>query len=149
FISRDNARTPYQWDDTENAGFTAGTPWLKVNQRYPEVNLKADLASEDSVFRFYQKVIAFRKEHPAVVDGDLTFLLPEDTKTVIYTRKCARECILVFTNHSDTETGIELPEEILSHSWKEALTNRKDGALRTELPTVLEPWEASLFTLSC
>ena len=59
--SRDNARTPYQWDNTANAGFTTGKPWMKVNPNYPDINLAADLEHPDSIFRFYQKLLRLRK----------------------------------------------------------------------------------------
>ena len=61
YKSRDNARTPFQWDDTANAGFTTGTPWIMVNPNYKEINAKDQLEREDSVFRYYQKLIRLRK----------------------------------------------------------------------------------------
>ena len=67
--SRDNARTPMQWDDSENAGFTTGTPWLKVNPNYREINAAAQTDDPDSVFSFYRRLIALRKEHAVFVDG--------------------------------------------------------------------------------
>ena len=148
WVSRDNARTPYQWNGSPNAGFTTGTPWLKVNPRFHEINFEADVQSEDSVFRFYSKLIAFRKAHPAFVDGDLTIYDEEGEKTVLFSRKCARETLLVLANCSDSETEITLPEELLSHGWTEAVTNREGKEARNALPAALEPWEASVFTLS-
>ena len=148
WVSRDNARTPYQWNGKENAGFTTGTPWLKVNRRYPEINYEADRSSEDSVFRFYSELIAFRKAHPAFVDGDLTFYMEDDVQTVLFSRKCARETILVLANCSDKPALITLPEDLKAHVFTEAVTNREGKEPRTALPETLEPWEATVFTLS-
>lgn len=76
--SRDNARVPMQWNAEENAGFTTGTPWLPTNKNYKEVNVEADLQSEDSVYRYYQKVIRFRKEHYDQIEQKITFTVDGD-----------------------------------------------------------------------
>lgn len=76
--SRDNARVPMQWNAEENAGFTTGTPWLPMNKNYKEVNVEADLQSEDSVYRYYQKVIRFRKEHYDQIEQKITFTVDGD-----------------------------------------------------------------------
>lgn len=75
---RDNARTPMQWDDSENAGFTDGTPWIKVNDNYKEINAKSQVDDENSIFNCYRQLIKFRKEYPVFVDGDFTLLLADD-----------------------------------------------------------------------
>ncbi len=68
-LSRDNSRTPMQWDDSEHAGFTTGTPWLKVNPNYKEINVKQALADPNSVYYYYKKLIQLRKQHPVMVYG--------------------------------------------------------------------------------
>lgn len=110
-ISRDNARTPVQWDDTENAGFTAGTPWIPVNPNYREINAAAELKDPSSVFHYYQKLIALRKQYPIVVYGKYKLLLPEDENLFVYTRELADEKLLVVCNFTSQEQEFTLPEE--------------------------------------
>lgn len=108
--SRDNARTPMQWDGSANAGFTAGEPWIEVNENYRQINAEAEMADPDSVFRFYQKLIALRKEYPVIVDGKFTLLFPEDEKVFAYTRSNGDSQLLVLANFSGTEVSCPLPE---------------------------------------
>ncbi len=146
--SRDNARTPYQWNDSENAGFTTGKPWIRVNPRYTEINYEADRKSPDSVFNYYKELIKMRKEHPSVVDGDFEFLMMEHPKMVIYRRKCARETLLVVCNFSDDAVKVELPEEIKASKWERILTNYSDTTPSVEGRTEWLPWEAEVYTLA-
>ncbi|MFC2312379.1 MAG: alpha-amylase family glycosyl hydrolase, partial [Rothia dentocariosa] len=83
---RDNARTPMQWDASENAGFTTGTPWLKVNPRYTDINAAEELANDDSIFYHYSDLIHLRKEHPIVLTGEYRVLNPEDEQVYAYLR---------------------------------------------------------------
>ena len=143
--SRDNARTPYQWDDSENAGFTSGTPWMKVNPSYRKINLAADRNSVDSIFAFYQKLIAMRKEHPAILDGDLQFYLQDHPNVILYTRRCARQLLLVIANKSDAAAAVELPEELKRYQWELILTNYPDTAPSLERSQWL-PWECEVYS---
>ena len=111
FTSRDNARTPVQWDDTENAGFTTGTPWISVNPNYKEINAEAELADPDSVFHYYQKLIALRKQYPIIVYGKYELLLPEDENLFVYTRTLENEKLLTVCNFSEKEQEFGIPEE--------------------------------------
>src|SRR5919202_2730700 len=86
-MSRDNARTPMQWDDSQHAGFTTGTPWLAVNPNYVEVNAKAALADPDSVLHHYRRLIELRHSEPVVAHGDFTILLADDPRVYAYTRR--------------------------------------------------------------
>ena len=146
-ISRDNPRTPYQWNGRENAGFTSGKPWLKLNPRYPEINMEADRASQNSIFAYYQKLIAMRKENPAMVDGTLEMLLPEHPEIVMYLRKTCRQTLLVVCNFSGKEIPTEIPQEVASHGWERILTNREDTTPSLER-TALLPWEAEIYELT-
>ena len=76
-ISRDNARTPVQWDDSLYAGFSTHKPWIGVNPNYKEINAASQMKDDNSVFRFYQKLIALRKEHPVMAHGDFKLCCPE------------------------------------------------------------------------
>lgn len=108
--SRDNARTPMQWDDSKNAGFTAGTPWMAVNPNYTEINAAAQTADPDSVFSFYKELIRLRKEMDVIVYGSYELLDPENPDIYAYTRKLGEEALLVICNFTDKELSIELPE---------------------------------------
>lgn len=96
--SRDNARTPMQWDAGENAGFTAGTPWIRVNPNYREINAAAQRTDPDSVLSLYKKLIRLRREYPVFVDGTFELLLPEDEAIFAYTRSSADEDLMVVCN---------------------------------------------------
>ncbi|WP_274939579.1 glycoside hydrolase family 13 protein [Chordicoccus furentiruminis] len=111
--SRDNARTPMQWDDSVNAGFTTGTPWLRVNPNYTKVNAKEQVNREDSVFHYYRKLIELRHSSELIVYGHNELLLPEDPDLFVYRRylEDGQELICV-CNFSEHERSFELPEAL-------------------------------------
>ena len=109
-ISRDNARTPMQWDDSANAGFTTGTPWIKVNSNYPKVNAKQEVSDPDSVFSYYKKLIRLRHENEIIVYGDYKLLAPEDEALFIYTRMLGTQRLMVLCNF--TEKEVPIPAEV-------------------------------------
>lgn len=104
---RDNARTPFQWDSSENAGFTTGIPWLKVNPRYVEINSEAALHDVDSIFYYYQTLIRLRKEMPVIVHGSFELLLPKHEAIFAYRRQLDREKLIVICNFSAIAQRIE------------------------------------------
>lgn len=137
---RDNARTPMQWDSSENAGFTTGTPWIKTNGNYMEINAAQVLEDEDSIFYYYQKLIALRKENPVFVQGDFALLMEDDSNIFAYTREYEGTKLLVLCNFYSEEVSCELPEEF---SEAEILiSNYKDSR-----SGVLRPYEAKMFRL--
>lgn len=101
--SRDNARTPMQWDDTANGGFTTGTPWIAVNPNYTKINAKEQISRKDSVFRHYQKLISLRHSFPVIVYGHYELLMPEDPDLYVYTRTWEGHSLLVVCNLSENE----------------------------------------------
>ncbi len=109
--SRDNARTPMQWDGTEHAGFTTGTPWLPVNPNHVEINAAAAVADPESVFHHYRRLIALRREHPVVVEGDVRFLLLEHEQLFAYVRRLGDVRLLVVVNLSGAPAAVELGED--------------------------------------
>ena len=118
YKSRDNARTPFQWDDTENAGFTTGVPWIMVNPNYKDINAKDQMNRENSVFRYYQKLIRLRKKYEIIVYGDYDLLLPDDRELYVYTRTLGPEKLLVICNFYENERILDLPDD-----WK--MTEKK------------------------
>ena len=113
FKSRDNARTPMQWDDSPQAGFTDGTPWIPVNPNYREINAKAETANPASVFHYYKKLIALRKQNPIMVYGKYELLLEESEELFVYTRTLEQEKLLVVCNFTDKETPFTIPGEFI------------------------------------
>ena len=146
--SRDNARTPYQWDGSENAGFSTGTPWIKVNPNYTHINLEADRANGDSIFAFYQELIRMRREDPAIIDGDLRFLLDDHEEILLYTRACIRQTLLVVANYSEKNVHFSIPEELENSSWRRRLTNKMDTTPSMGGSRDLLPWEVEIYELA-
>lgn len=136
--SRDNARTPVQWDDTENAGFTTGTPWIGVNPNYTEINAKAETADENSVFHYYKKLIALRKQNPVMVYGKYELLLEDSEELFVYTRTLEEEKLLVVCSFSDKETVFEIPDEFVGKAC--LIANRENAYDKKQV--VLKPYEA-------
>ena len=131
YKSRDNARTPMHWDESPNAGFTEGTPWIKVNPNYTEINAKEQLGRDSSVFRFYQRLIRLRKENPVIVYGRFELLLPEDEDLFMYTRSYEGEKLLVICNFSGKERSVTVPEEFAAGDvW---ISNYERQSVRGEL----------------
>lgn len=145
--SRDNARTPYQWNGGENAGFTTGKPWIKVNPRFTEINLESDIASKDSIFKYYRKLADMRKDCPAIIDGDLNFLAEGNEKIIAYTRACKEQTLLIVANYCATETEYSLPENIKNLKWKRLLTNYDDTSAYIESGRALKPYEVEVYEL--
>jgi oligo-1,6-glucosidase len=109
---RDNARTPMQWDDSANAGFTTGTPWIKVNPNYREINVEQALADPQSIFHYYQQLIRLRKAHPIIVRGTYDLLLADDAQIYAFTRSWQDERLLVILNFSADTPVFALPPEV-------------------------------------
>lgn len=135
---RDNARTPMQWNNSANAGFTNGTPWLKVNPNYTEINAVNALLDEDSIFHHYKKLISLRKSEPVLSDGKYAPLLLEDPAVFAYTRTNDDSSLLVVCNFTDEPVSCELLKE-----WNDGellLTNYKEQTAEN----VLRPYEAMM-----
>ena len=137
--SRDNSRTPMQWDASENAGFTKGTPWLKVCDRYKEINTESR-HEPDSVFQYYKELVKLRKELPVIQKGAVTPLLREDKEILAYKREYQGKELYVFCNFFDGEVKVpySIPEDC-----KSILSNYGEEISPKEL--VLRPYEAVMF----
>ncbi len=109
-VSRDHARTPMQWNDARNGGFTTVTPWLAVNPNTSQINAEKALADPGSVYHYYAAMIALRRRHPALVYGDYQDLLPEHPRVFAYTRTAGDETLLVMLNFSAESVAIDLPQ---------------------------------------
>lgn len=138
FRSRDNARTPMQWDDSNQAGFTAGTPWISVNPNYTEINAKAETADPDSVFHYYKKLISLRKQNPVIVYGKYELLFEDSEDLYVYTRTLNEDRLLVVCNFSDQEIDFTVPEEF---AGKECLISNMENTYDNAEIT-LRPFES-------
>src|SRR5699024_1835448 len=108
--SRDNARTPMQWDTSEHAGFTEGSPWIKVNPNFQEINVEKELSNEYSIFYYYKRMIELRKQLPIIVYGSYELLLPESEDVFAYTRTYKDEKLLVVSNFTENTISFEVPK---------------------------------------
>lgn len=140
--SRDNARTPMQWDDSPQAGFTEGTPWLKVNPNYPEINAAGQMKDPQSIYSCYKQLVRLRKEHPVFVDGRFELLARESGQIFAYTRDDGKQRLLVVCNFSGEPADSGLAEE-----WKSMellLGNYPDSQ-----GDRLRPYEARMYLQKC
>lgn len=136
---RDNARTPMQWDDSANAGFTTGTPWIKVNDNYDKINAKSQVNDPDSIFSCYKKLVQLRKDYPVFVDGKFTLLLEDDENIFAYSRKNEEKTMIVVCNFFDKEIPMPLAKEC--EGMEVLISNYKD----TSDMSVLRPYEARMY----
>ncbi len=109
--SRDNARTPVQWDASANAGFTTGAPWIAVNPNHAEINAVAAVADPDSVFHHYRRLIELRHALPVVVHGDYRLLAPDHQQVFAYVRTLGGERLLVVANLSGEDATVDLGDD--------------------------------------
>ena len=137
--SRDNARTPMQWNTSLNAGFTTGEPWIKVNPNYKEINAQSQLEDEDSIFHYYQKLIRMRKEMDIIVYGEFEVIYREDKQLFAYIRRMDQERLLTVCNFSDQEAELDLPEEFTENP-ECLITNLGRKAFDRKM--TLKPYEA-------
>jgi oligo-1,6-glucosidase len=142
--SRDNARTPMQWDSSEHAGFTTFDPWLPVNPNAAEINAAAALADDDSVLHHYRKLIALRHNHPVVAVGDFAMLLEHDSRVYAFTRSLDDVTLLVLGKFSADEAPVELPD---ATEWatSELLLGDYPAPQESALWIVLRPWETRVY----
>ncbi|MDE7187343.1 MAG: alpha-glucosidase [Lachnospiraceae bacterium] len=138
FKSRDNARTPVQWDDSWQAGFTAGTPWIAVNPNYKEINAKAETADPNSVFHYYKKLIDLRKKNPIMVYGKYELMLEDSEELFVYTRTLDEEKLLVVCSFCDHETSFTIPDEFVGAPC--LISNMENAYDKAEM--TLKPYEA-------
>lgn len=145
--SRDNARTPVQWDTSKHAGFTDGEPWLRVNPDYKKINVEENLNDSNSVFHFYKKLIELRKQHDIIVYGDYRPLLEKDENIFAYIRELDNERLLVINNFTADEVDFYIPEEFHGVPNSELLISNYD-ATNTLQDFTLKPYETRVYKTS-
>ena len=138
YKGRDNARTPMQWDDSAYAGFSTTNPWIMVNPNYTKINAKDQINREDSVFKYYQKLIKLRHESELIVYGTYDLILDDDKDIYAYIRTLGDEKLIVYCNFSDNTREVELPEEFTN--GKVLISNYIDAKVNHKI--TLRPYEA-------
>lgn len=139
---RDNGRTPMQWDDSENAGFTTGKPWLSINENYKEINAKKSLEDKNSVFYHYKKLIEIRKSNETIIYGDYKLLCEDDKNIFAYIRELNGDKILVVCNFYEKEVEFKYDEEFKNAEI--LLSNYNDSSLAID-KLKLRPYEAIMY----
>jgi glycosidase len=145
YVSRDHARTPMQWSDAPNAGFTTGEPWLALNENYPDINVEAARADEDSVWNYYRRLIDLRHDEDVLVYGEYELLLPDHEQLYAYTRTLDNETALVVLNWSDESAAVDAdlvdanPTAVLRSNYDDSPTDPSGREFR--------PYEAVVYRL--
>ncbi|MBU8565371.1 alpha-glucosidase [Virgibacillus pantothenticus] len=145
-IGRDNARIPMQWNGNPHAGFTTGEPWLKVNPNYININVEAALADPESIFYYYQQLIALRKQEPTIVHGKFELLLEDSEEIFAYTRNYQDDTLLVVCNFTAQNQTCELLN--LSAGKEILITNEATDTMHTLSQFTLNPYEAFVYRLT-
>ena len=144
--SRDNSRTPMQWNDTSHAGFTQGTPWLSVANNYPQVNIASALTNQESVFYFYKKLIQLRKDIDVITTGDYVDLMPEHEELFCYQRENKTHRLIAVHNFYNNEVGLNL--DIQGQGAEYILSNYGDmEAKKPQSSMVLRPYECRVILI--
>ena len=138
YKGRDNARTPMQWDDSAYAGFSTANPWIMVNPNYTKINARDQVNREDSVFKYYQKLIKLRHESELIVYGTYDLILDDDKDIYAYIRTLGDEKLIVYCNFSENTREVEIPEEFVN--GKVLISNYSDAKANQKI--TLRPYEA-------
>ncbi|NNK11712.1 MAG: alpha-glucosidase [Flavobacteriaceae bacterium] len=144
FASRDNGRTPMQWNNTPHAGFTTGDPWLPVNNNYKTVNVVVQEHDANSVLNYFKKAVKLRKDNPLLVYGAYTLLLPEHEKIYAYTREWEGKKMLVLLNFSSEMVPLPVP---VNEELEEVLLNNYEQVIYEEGVFSLQPYQALVYSL--
>lgn len=139
---RDNARTPMQWDSSRHGGFTEGTPWIKVNQNYKDINVEKAMKKPDSVFHYYKKLIELRKKNKIIIYGKYNLILHHHPEVYAYTRTLGNQILLVMCNFYGDNTEAELPADIQEKKFEPLIGNYKDIQISRTIK--LRPYETQV-----
>ena len=137
-IARDNGRTPFQWDDSENAGFTSGTPWLKVNPNYTEINAAAQERDANSPLNYFRKLVRLRKENPVLIYGKAEFFDLLNESVFAYTRELDGRKLLILLNFTEREATAEIDFDLQAAKYLFGNYESFDGILRPYQAAILE-----------
>lgn len=145
--SRDNSRTPMQWDDSENAGFTDGTPWIRVIDNYKEINAEKCLEDKDSVFYYYQKLIRLRHEMPVITEGTYELLDADNEQVYTYLRKGQDETLVVVANFTDETIAYHVDDKVQANESRLVISNYADAPETFANEMALKPYGAYVYSI--
>lgn len=144
--SRDNSRTPVQWNNNKNAGFTSGEPWIPVGNLYKNINAENALNDKDSVFYHYKNLISLRKQHDVISDGSFNIILENHDKVYAYTRSYKNTNLIVLNNFYGEDTEVTIEKELIDGNSKILISNYKDsGSLSKNIK--LRPYESIVYII--
>jgi oligo-1,6-glucosidase len=139
--ARDNGRSPFQWDNSPQAGFTTGKPWLKINDNHKFINVKAQESDPASILNYFRELVRLRKNHPVWVYGDFQLVAPEHEQLFAYTRQLDKTRMLVVLNFSDREARLEA-----GWAGEVMINNYPDVTVQKEY-IELKPWQSVVISL--
>lgn len=142
--TRGNARTPVQWNDSENAGFTTGTPWMPVNPNYHEINVEKDMADPNSMFHHYKAAIRFRKEHPVAIYGDYKEHYAKSKELYVYERNYEGQRLLIVCSFSDKAVRFDAPKDFDLNGGQAVLCNYPENPVEDN-GFVTRPYETRVY----
>lgn len=144
--SRDNSRTPMQWDNTNNAGFSNGDPWIEVNSNYPKINVEDALSDDESIYHFYQKLLKLRNSSKIAIDGKFDLVSPDDSDVFTYTRTLGDKTMLVIGSFSDKKIKFDIPQNLLDNGYHKVLSNYDNSPEELSDKIYLRPYEGIVFS---
>jgi oligo-1,6-glucosidase len=145
--SRDNGRTPMQWDDSANAGFTSGTPWIKVNPNYRGINVAQAVADPESILHYYRQLIRLRKANPVIITGRYDLILDDDAAIYAFTRTQDDDRLLVILNFTANTPVFALPDNLPEANAELLIANYAVDAGDDLRQMSLRPYEARVYRL--
>jgi len=146
FISRDNTRTPFQWNSSENAGFTTGKPWIKINQNYKAVNATTEAVDPNSILSYFKKIVALRKNSAALIYGTYKVYDINNPEVYCYTRSEGNEKVLVILNFSTKKINYKIDKNINTNASKLLISNYNKAAITANRINLL-PWQSVIYKL--
>lgn len=144
--SRDNGRTPMHWNAEANGGFTTGTPWIGINPNYPKINAERQLGDPNSVFQYYKRLIALRREYPVIKWGTYQVILEDDPYVYSYSRVMDEQTLLVICNFSDQPRSFRW-DTLHTYARKQLLIGNYNPGVELESDMTLRPYEAAVYLL--
>lgn len=145
--ARDNARTPMQWSDEKNGGFSFGVPWIKVNPNYHSINVRSSMKDQQSIYHYYKKLIQLRKQLPVLIYGKYDLILKKHEQIFAYTRTLEKEKCLILVNLFPNPTDFKVPKGLKNKKWKLILSNYADNHKNKHQNNQLLPYEARVYQI--